>query len=316
MSRGKLPRAGVPFAAAVAVISCCSACHLIYPFGVTGGPDAASSDQAYQPPTLRCDPAEHLASTDSLFEPGLTVDGTTIVGQQEKSPYGFLCLDRAATAPYKFGTDWKPCLSAFAGYFDLNYYVRKKETLLLLSRRLKAMGYNRRIFGCSATASCSELTQITPALLATDDLDGPDIRQLVRGDGVEEIYASFQTATRADLVVLHGPSVTGPLKLEPLTELNSDAMEDDPSIHPDGSLIVFTSDRAGVEDIYYAVRRPGSTPPRFFSPHRLNISTPAKENSVELAVTRLGGVERLELFFARLTPSGVYQIYRAGCRLE
>lgn len=97
-----------------------------------------------------------------------------------------------------------------------------------------------------AWAAPLELPQLTSA--------SSDGDPMLSSDGLEIYFYSTRTAG-GDLYVARRDRVTDPFRNpEPITELNTDALDQDPWISPDGRHLFFASDRSGVLAIYEATR--------------------------------------------------------------
>jgi Tol biopolymer transport system component len=91
-----------------------------------------------------------------------------------------------------------------------------------------------------------ELSQLTST---TSDGD-----PMLSSDGLEIYFYSTRTAG-GDLYVARRDRITDPFRTpELITELNSDALDQDPWISPDGRHLFFASDRDGTLAIYEATR--------------------------------------------------------------
>jgi hypothetical protein len=269
-------------------------------------PDAAL------PPTPVCQAPALVGTSQPALprENALRADGLVLTTLASGSRYS---TKRSAT-DQPFGA-WATTTAHPSGG-DPTFFSYKGVEYAMVARTPSG-GSVRALYFCTLPNTCAKVTvkYASSGKEVTDDMDGPSVAMVAgkmllahnigpTGSGSGDVYLATPVDT--------SDPAKG-LSTKPVTALAvAGYKEDDPSISPDGRVIVFSGlTTSGDSDLWYASR--ASLSDAFGSPQQLTSANSAKsDRGADLAEVTIKGKQVLELYFSS-DRDGTLKIYRAAC---
>lgn len=279
--------------------------------GVDLTPDAPVPD-ATLPPTPVCQVPALVGTTPPTNprENALRADGLVLTARTNGARYS---TARSAT-DQPFGA-WATTTAHPSGE-DPTFFVYKGVEYAMVSRTPSGASV-RSLYLCTLPNTCVKVPvkYASSGAEVTDDMDGPSVAivggKLLLAHNIGPSGSSSGDIYLATLV--SSSDLFKGLETKPVTSLAvAGYKEDDPSISPDGLVIVFSGlTTSGDSDIWYASRATLSD--AFGAPQQLPVVNSAKSNrDTYLAVVTIKGKQVLELYFGS-DRDGALKVYRTTC---
>jgi len=238
--------------------------------------------------------ARKVGSTNKYSAPRLAGDGTTFGVWSAWSPSGLT-----------------------SSHEDFSFYLVGGKEHVLTAEKVSSTkrALNDCLLPSGGAALCTPLNLSYAKPPPFNDVDGPAIAHAL---ATPELVFNLNDPSGGVLIYWAVQSAPGTFAAAEVPVSLAGSRDDDPTISPEGSVVVFGSNRPGGlggYDLWITRHQPGTSvfsPP---TPGQGQLNSTKDEAGPDLARVTVAGSQVLELYFSS-NRSGAWVVYRAACKLK